>query len=226
MNKILEVFKIMCKHHKTDINKTEVKQIFNPALRICLANADSSDTISQRIWLEKADNSQTVFSKQENSIQNMGYIGSMQIEETWKFYYRNLYISNLGYVARFDEEEAKKIFADKFDDLKNDGVIFKNLNNEQKNYIRKHIANPFNNSNGSIEVCLHVNYLEEIKNGVDVHIMVAERFLQKPEDYNNGDYVVHHIDNNSYNNSVTNLIYLKKETHTGKQHQIYHPLSH
>ena len=29
MNKILEVFKIMCKHHKTDINKTEVKQIFN-----------------------------------------------------------------------------------------------------------------------------------------------------------------------------------------------------
>lgn len=226
MNKILEDFKIMCKHPKTAPNKVEIKQIFTPALKVCSDNADSCVTISQRIWLENNDNSQIDISKQENSIQNMGYIGSMQIEETWKFYYRNLYISNLGYVARFDKNEAKRIFTDKFDDFKKDGVIFRNMNTEQKNYIRKHIANPFNKSNGSIEVCLHVNYLEEIKNGVDVHIMVAERFLQKPKDYNNGGYVVHHIDNNSYNNSVTNLIYLKKETHTGKQHQIYHPLSH
>lgn len=216
MNKITE---------PTKTNLTEAVQIFTPALKVCLYNADSVVTISKRIWQENNDNSQTDISKQENSVQNMGYIGSMQIEETWKHYYRNLYISNLGYAARF-EDDAQNIFADKFDDFSQDGVVFRDLTNNQKNYIRQHIANPFNNSNGSIEVCLHVNYIENIKNGVDVHIMVAERFLQKPEDYKNGGYVVHHIDNNSYNNSVTNLIYLKKETHTGKQHKIYHPLSH
>ena len=139
MNKFLGIFKIKSKQHQVaSTDKMNIMQIFTPALKICPYNADSSVIISKRIWLENNDNSQTDISKHENSIQNMGYIGSMQIEETWKHYYRNLYISNLGYTARFDDD-AKNIFADKFDDFSQDGVVFRDLTNDQKNYIRQHI---------------------------------------------------------------------------------------
>lgn len=52
--------------------------------------------------------------------------------------------------------------------------------------------------------------------------MVAEKFLKTPK---GKGYVVHHIDNNSYNNNVTNLIYLMAETHQGSPHRIFHPMS-
>ncbi len=47
-----------------------------------------------------------------------------------------------------------------------------------------------------------------------VYQMVAETFLKKPE----GNYQVHHITNNGYDNSVGNLIYLTKEQHDQLNH--------
>lgn len=43
-----------------------------------------------------------------------------------------------------------------------------------------------------------------------VYKMVAEAFLEKPS---SGEYAIHHITNNGYDNSVGNLIYLTKEQH-------------
>lgn len=46
---------------------------------------------------------------------------------------------------------------------------------------------------------------------LDVHMVVAETF--KPIDNQDKKYEVHHIDGNSYNNSVENLIWLLKNDH-------------
>ena len=48
-----------------------------------------------------------------------------------------------------------------------------------------------------------------------VYKMVAEVFLEKPS---SEGYVVHHITNNGYDNSVGNLIYLTKEQHDQLKH--------
>ena len=48
-----------------------------------------------------------------------------------------------------------------------------------------------------------------------VYQMVAETFLEKPD---SGEYQIHHITNNGYDNSVGNLIYLTKEQHNQLNH--------
>lgn len=48
-----------------------------------------------------------------------------------------------------------------------------------------------------------------------VYKMVAKAFLKKPD---SGEYAVHHITNNGYDNSVGNLIYLTKEQHDQLNH--------
>lgn len=55
---------------------------------------------------------------------------------------------------------------------------------------------------------------EELPKGY-VYQMVAEVFLEKPS---SGEYAVHHITNNGYDNSVGNLIYLTKEQHKQLNH--------
>lgn len=43
--------------------------------------------------------------------------------------------------------------------------------------------------------------------------LVAEAWLDLPEDYDTAKYEVHHIDEDKQNNSVTNLYVIKKENH-------------
>lgn len=52
-----------------------------------------------------------------------------------------------------------------------------------------------------------------------VHKLVAEHFLYKPEGINEDDLLVHHIDGNKWNNNADNLIYLTSKQH-GKAHTI------
>jgi hypothetical protein len=49
-----------------------------------------------------------------------------------------------------------------------------------------------------------------------VYTMVAMTFLEKPD---TGEYHIHHITNNGYDNSIGNLVYLSKE-----QHRIIHEI--
>ena len=169
--------------------------------------------IEKREWTK----SPTPSSMEKVHVQNMGYIGHCQIEEIWKRYNKNIYVSNYGYVARISEEEAKKSFGEKFEDFeKRAGVAFREMNNNQKALIKDKNEVPENKKNSRCQIYL------QVKKGGDVHRMVAELFLQKPIE--EGSWCVHHIDNNSYNNSVTNLIWLKGETHQGN-HRTFHPMS-
>ena len=214
-------------------NMCEIKQIFNPPLCLCNANENNKETIEKRIW-----NTQTQEILNDNT-QNMGYIGKMQIEEVWKHagYFvtdnskkiwsrvtdlgkpdnkiAHVYVSNYGYIAIFSKEEGKEIFSNK------DGTsIYEIIKKGKKEKLKKRNIVPENRVNSSCEICLNV-LAESNNSNWDIHRLVATNFL-KPE---GKGYVVHHIDNNSYNNNVTNLIYLKAETHRGEQHKIYHPMS-
>lgn len=69
---------------------------------------------------------------------------------------------------------------------------------------------------------LYLEITTSIKNEREnrqVHKLVAEHFLYKPEGINEEDLLVHHIDGNKWNNNADNLIYL-----TGKQHAKAHKL--
>ena len=70
---------------------------------------------------------------------------------------------------------------------------------------------PTNKKNSGCKIWLQID-------GLDVHVMVAEKFLDKPE----GAWGVHHIDNNSYNNSVTNLVWVTR----GQHNRRIHPMSY
>ena len=176
--------------------------------------------INCRKWSHEGDDPMTIGAIKNNE-QEMGYMGSYQIKEIWKFYRGCIYISNLGYAARFDNiEEAKNKFGCLYEKFVN-GVAFDELNNSQKKYFREHIANLHNfydNYPGDkrLEVMLKVNYKEGINKGVKIHEAVAELFLEKPKNA----WGVHHIDNNSYNNSVTNLVWVTKEQHDKSLHPL------
>ena len=153
--------------------------------------------------------------------QEMGYMGSYQIKEIWKFYRKCIYISNLGYAARFENtKEAKSVFAELYDKFA-EGIAFDELSSVQKKYFREHIAdlhNFYDNYPGDkrLEVMLKVNYKEGINSGAKIHEAVAELFLEKPKNA----WGVHHIDNNSYNNSVTNLVWVTKKEHDKSLHPL------
>lgn len=187
---------------------------------IFLNDGQSVRQIDCRKWSHNGEEKMTV-GKIENNEQEMGYMGSYQIREIWKYYRECLYISNLGYAARFENiDEAKKVFGHLFDKFAH-GIAFEELNSTQKKYFREHIAdlhNFYNNYPGDkrLEVMLKVNYKEGSNRGVKIHEAVAELFLEKPENA----WGVHHIDNNSYNNSVTNLVWVKKEEHDKKLHPL------
>lgn len=199
---------------------TTIKQIFNPELKLCQTASGNVQTIKERIWnMETADNS--IINRQD-----MGYIGQMQIEEVWKHYYK-YYISNYGYVVKIskeDEKIAEKIIPQelKNTDENSKGVCWKDFTQELKDIFRRNAFVPKNRTDSGCQICLNITGKTA---EYDIHRLVAQFFLKKPDDYDPKEYVVHHLDNNSYNNSVTNLIYLKKETHLGKQHKIYHPMS-
>lgn len=200
---------------------TTVKQEFNPQLYFFCSNKDDIVGIATRAWETSTDEKLT------DVTQSMGYIGSRQIEEVWKHYYKEYYISNYGYIVKISKEDEK--VADKIisQELKNadetsKGVCWKDFSQEMKDLFRRNAYVPKNRTDSGCQICLNITGKTA---EYDIHRLVARFFLNKPEDYSPRDYVVHHIDNNSYNNSVTNLIYLKKETHQGEQHKIYHPMS-
>ena len=195
---------------------TIVTQKFNPPLRICRKNHQNVCLISERNWTtELPETAQT---------EDVLYIGSMQIEEVWK-HYDKYYISNYGYVVEIkaeDEDKAKSLIPESLKSANEEsaGVRWVDFSDELKNLFRENALVPQNRKDSGCQICLNITgkNIEE-----DIHRLVARFFLEKPTDGN--QYVVHHIDNNSYNNNVTNLIYLPKESHAFGQHEVYHPMS-
>lgn len=65
--------------------------------------------------------------------------------------------------------------------------------------------NPDDDYKGYEYVGLRSDYGKHNKIQNYVHILVAETFLEKPDDYNTKRYVVNHKDSNKLNNCVSNL---------------------
>ena len=199
----------------------EIKQTFNPALRLCNPISSHKIIVKERFWtIDMIDNSSV-------EMQNMGYIGRMQIEEVWKHYYKEYYLNNYGYVVKIADEDAeiaKTIIPQKLSqsDENSEGMRWVDFSEKVKELFRRNAYIPKNRMNSGNQVCMNItgNTAE-----YDIHRIVAKLFLIKPDDFDNEKYVVHHIDNNSYNNSVTNLIYMKSKTHLS-EHRKLHPLSY
>ncbi len=206
---------------------TVIKQEFTPSL--VLYNGTKEIKVSCREWGETV--------QEDGEIQQMGYMGRMQFREVWKLaghfqskYSKKIwervgvddsmsdeiayiYVSNLGYVAVFSKEEGEVIFKNK------EGTAQVDLSSENKQKLKDRIIIPQNRKTGCY-VCLNV--LAETQNSEwDIHRLVAENFLVKPSDA----WGVHHIDNNSYNNSVTNLVWVTSEQHI-EHHRELHPMSY
>lgn len=196
---------------------TIITQKFNPPLRICKKNCHNVCLVSERKWTtELSETAQT---------EDVLYIGSMQTEEVWKHYHNQYYISNYGYVVEIkaqDKEKAERIIPEslKAANEESAGVRWADFSNELKNLFRENALVPQNRKDSGCQICLNItgNTPE-----YDIHRLVARFFLEKPKDEN--QYVVHHIDNNSYNNHVSNLIYLPSASHQGEEHKVYHPMS-
>ena len=197
---------------------TIITQKFNPPLRICKKNCHNVCLVSERKWTtELSETAQT---------EDVLYIGSMQTEEVWKHYHNQYYISNYGYVVEIkaqDKEKAERIIPESLKSANEEsaGVRWADFSNELKNLFRENALVPQNRKDSGCQICLNItgNTPE-----YDIHRLVARFFLEKPKDEN--QYVVHHIDNNSYNNHVSNLIYLPSASHQGEEHEVYHPMSH
>ena len=185
-----------------------------------------------RKWSNENDGSMCV-GKINNGTQEMGYIGAYQIKEIWKhagfFNMENskkiwarvadenkpsdeiahIYVSNYGYVAVFSKEEGERFCPNA------DGVKISDLPNNQKDILKKRNIVPENRLGSGCEICLNV--LASTNNYEwDIHRLVATNFLEKESD----SWGVHHIDNNSYNNSVTNLVWVTQTEHDKKLHPL------
>ncbi|MBR1605611.1 MAG: hypothetical protein IJ660_05850 [Alphaproteobacteria bacterium] len=202
---------------------TTLVQVYTPALKMY----DGTDriTVEQRTF-EYGENPTNLKVEKAKNLE-MGFIGQFQIEEVWKHYYKEYYISNYGYIVKIAKEDAEIADIVIPDVLKNadedsSGVRWLDFPEEVKLLFRRNAYVPKNRIDSGCQICLNITGKTP---EYDIHKIVARFFLKKPKDYDQCNYVVHHIDNNSYNNSVTNLIYLKAETHKGSQHKIYHPMS-
>lgn len=191
---------------------TEVfTQKFNPPLKIY--NTSGKVEIKERIWTLNPN-------LVDKNIQHMGYIGQFQLEEVWKRHNERVYISNYGYIALFDTKEERE----KAKTILGDIMRWVDMNNVARNLIYKYTQIPSNKYSKSCKVCLNIKG----RKGGEIHKIVAENFLDKPEDWTT-NWQVHHIDSNSYNNSVSNLIWLPPKTHHGcshGNHGIFHPMSY
>ncbi len=194
-----------------------VTQKFLPAIKICTQENNSPVKIKERVWLLDVEPNIS------DNIQNMGYMGQYQIEEVWKHYYKDTYVSNYGYVVKIKDEyieEAKKVFSGKLlEDLKSDnGKIWLEMPKEAQKLIFENSLVPFNRVGSGCKICLNMTGKTP---EYDIHRIIAKKFLEQEE----GKNTVHHIDNNSYNNNVTNLIWLSKEEHDKNGFRTYHPMS-
>ena len=183
-----------------------IVQTFNPPLR--LYTGVEKVSVKSREW-QMGEN--LIVS---DGIQIMGYMGQCQVEEVWKRYREDsdIYVSNYGYEAKITDDEAKSIFREEtLKALLHSGARFVCLNETEKGLITRCNRVPTNKKKSGCKIWLQID-------GLDVHVMVAEKFLDKPE----GAWGVHHIDNNSYNNSVTNLVWVTR----GQHNRRIHPMSY
>ncbi|MDR2006464.1 MAG: HNH endonuclease [Acidaminococcales bacterium] len=189
-------------------------QEFNPPVKI--HTGKTKQDIKKRVW--QMDGKAAI----EEDAQNMVCLGQYNIEEVWKHYDKDCYISNYGYVARIEEKQAIEIFQENlFAKFKSEeGVRYIDLTQTQKAFMRNKNIVPVNKVNSGCQIWLLVAGIG------DVHRMVAEKFLKKPAGDAKRGWGVHHIDNNSYNNSVTNLIWLKQAEQHSTHHKKLHPMSH
>jgi len=168
--------------------------------------------------------------KEGEGIEYMGELGTHPVLEIWKHYYHSskngteIFVSNLGYVMEMSKETFEEAFGLKLSEFKEGQGFFeyRNLTKEQKDLIKKCNFVPATKEESGLQIWL---YAEPIgfRYG-QIHRMVAERFLERPAEEAENGWVVHHIDNNSYNNSVTNLIYLKNtEEHGAFSKRIHRP---
>lgn len=220
-----------------DAQKTtvQIKQEFCPAFKVF---SDGKEwEVQARIWkfsysndekLYNAKHSHWLASSEGGVVQekaNFPEMGAHQIEEIWKHYKDTIWVSNYGYVANIPVKEAEEAFgAHRLEEFKQ-GFSFRTCNlpgegglYKVKDLLKRYNFVPTNRQGSGYQINL---YVEELKD--ELHNIVANAFLVKEDD--DIRYSVHHIDNNSYNNSVTNLIYIKHDNHWSS-HAILHPLSH
>lgn len=190
-------------------------QEFAPALKIGVSG--KAVAVNRREW--KIDGTTDC-----SQIREMGVMGGVQFEEIWKFYkvYNGLiFVSNYGYVSKIvDAPENRELFKDMME--RSVGVCYKDMSSEEKTLLKngqRNLGEILENNASGIQVCLH------IVGGDDLHRVVAQLFLKQPTIGADTSYCVHHIDNNSYNNSVTNLIYLPSNVHH-QYHRELHPASY
>lgn len=215
MKKIVQnLIKRLIKREKTGTVKI-YSQEFLPALKVVMDG--NAVEINRREW--KMDGAADF-----GRIQEMGVMGRMRIEEVWKFYhvYNGLiFVSNYGYVSKIEDmPENRKLFWEMINEGL--GVCYKDMSSEKRSLLQngqKNLGDILINNASDIQVCLH------IIGGDDLHRVVAKLFLKQPDDSDKVSYCVHHIDNNSYNNSVTNLIYVPSDVHF-KYHRCLHPASY
>lgn len=122
-------------------------------------------------------------------------------KEKWEKYsdiIPDLQISNLGRVrykvANLDQVEEFKIL-DQVEEFKND---------EHKTHIGYLQLDKKQAEDLKIWKKIKENY---------VYQLVAKVWLENPNDFGNEIYEIHHIDNDGYNNAVSNLIWVKKCQH-------------
>lgn len=197
------------------------KQIFIPPLKICKNNCQDMRVIEEKVWTSDA-------AQNAVEVSDTSYIGSKQIEEVWKHYFKEYYVSNYGYVVKIKpecKELADKLIPDELKKIDENaaGVRWLDFSPELQKLFRENAFVPKNRVGSGCQICLNMTGKTP---EYDVHKIIARFFLKKPEDFNETKYVVHHIDNNSYNNSVTNLIYLPSDTHLLGQSKTYHPMSY
>jgi len=157
-----------------------------------------------------------ILSEKEYSLEELG---SRQIDVIWRYYKNNIWVSNIGYVAEINIENIAQRFPDdaqiRYDEFlknyKETEAVFRDLLYDERlllkicTFIPRNSGTVDNHGNKQYGVELYVDQVKE-----PLHVIVAKTFLGKKSDDN---LIIHHIDNNSFNNSVTNLICISAAQH-------------
>lgn len=192
------------------MKKEIIRQQFEPEFRIENSKGELVSvkyrqfTITEKNFIEEK-----WLDKEENIIENLDNMGHYVVEEIWKHYKDDIWVSNLGYATRLKNKPAEC--------KEKDGYFyfsFKEASQAIKKEIRCNIIDLNNKAGNDMEVDLWLLKYDKI-----YHI-VADLFLVKNSDIK---YNVHHIDNNSYNNSITNLFLVEGSLH--KNSHWLHPFS-
>ena len=120
--------------------------------------------------------------------------------------YNNIQVSNYGRVREIKETEK---YFEILTQYESSEKMERDKNIKSKNFIDGYL---------SVKLSKAVKIKNEYKSEVCVYKLVAEYWLDKPNDFDNCHYDIHHINNNGYENTLSNLIWLKS-----CQHKQIHP---